>query len=115
MKTRGEVEALKADWLKDPCWDLGDDPEFKEYADELKAFEAEHRAIWHAAQEKREAEAYRNTPASEATLRDTFATAALNAMGFTLALFGQEADTLAKVAKTAYLAADAMMAARRTA
>jgi hypothetical protein len=113
MKTRDEVEALKANWLRDPCYNIEDIEGYEEYGVELAAFAVEHQAIWRAAREKVEREAYRNTPASEATLRDVFAMHALTGMGYTLALFGQEMDTLAKVAATAYRAADAMMEARR--
>lgn len=50
--TRDLVERAKADWLKDPCYDLvalADD--FPEYRDELAAFEAEHTARWKAQRE----------------------------------------------------------------
>ncbi len=108
MKTREEVEALKAQWLKDPSWDIENMDGFEEYAVELAAFAIEHQAIWRAAREKAEAEAYRNTPASEATLRDMFAAAVVPtlASGFV--------DRYAKtIATEAYEIADAMMAARR--
>jgi hypothetical protein len=113
MKTRVEVEALKANWLGDPCYDIETTPGFEEYAVELAGFSVEHRAIWEASRKKIEAENYRKTPASDATLRDAFATHALIGMGYTLAFFGMEPETIAKVARTAYLTADAMMEARK--
>ncbi len=108
MKTREEVEALKANWLMDPCYDIETTGGFEEYAVELAGFAEEHRAIWRAAREKAEEDAYRNTPASEATLRDMFAAAAVPelARGF--------CDRYAEViAKEAYEIADAMMEARK--
>lgn len=114
MKTREEVEYLKNEWLKDACWDIEDTDGFEEYAVELARFAEEHRAIWRAAREKVEAQAYRNTPASEATLRDMFAAQGLTAMGHVLAFYGTEAETLANMAATAYRAADAMMEARKS-
>lgn len=35
-KTAEEVEALKRNWLYDPCWDIEDTPGFEEYAPTLK-------------------------------------------------------------------------------
>lgn len=49
------------------------------------------------------------------TLRDYFAAKALNAMGYTLGIYGAEAVTMDAVAKSAYRAADAMLAAREPA
>ena len=40
-KTREDVEKLKADWLKDPIWDLYTTEGFEEFEDELKQFEKE--------------------------------------------------------------------------
>ncbi len=41
MKTRAEVETLKQQWLKDPCWDLDTTEGFEEYKEELAQFQAE--------------------------------------------------------------------------
>ncbi len=109
MRTREEVEALKTQWLKDATWDIETTGGFGEYAVELAAFAIEHQAIWRAAREKAEAEAYRNTPASEATLRDMFAVAALD--GLVRRYSGVSTDH--DLARFAYETADAMMAARR--
>lgn len=38
MKTREEVEALKRDWAKDPCWNIEETEGFEEYRDELFDF-----------------------------------------------------------------------------
>jgi hypothetical protein len=50
MKTRDEVEQLKRDWLRDPCYDLVNEcgpPEgFEGYAGELAAFQSETRDRW---------------------------------------------------------------------
>ena len=39
MKTREEVEALKREWLAEPCWDLEKTEGFEEYHDELLMFQ----------------------------------------------------------------------------
>lgn len=47
MKTREEVEALKRNWLHDPCYDLVPcDPEWKEYEQELAEFQAAQEERW---------------------------------------------------------------------
>lgn len=48
MKTREEVEALKAEWANDPCWDLEKTEGFEEYHDELFAFTIEQERLWEA-------------------------------------------------------------------
>ncbi len=108
MKTREEVEALKAQWLKDPCWDIEDTGGFEEYATELAGFRVKHEALVRAVREKVEREAYRNSPASEMTMRDVFAAGAL--LGLVRAFTDQYPQT---TSKQAYEIADAMMEARR--
>lgn len=54
-KHRAEVEALKASWLRDPCWDIEDTEGFEAFRDELKAFSDEHTAKRAAAAETRRA------------------------------------------------------------
>ncbi len=115
MKTREEVEALKTQWLHDPCFDLEDAEGFEEYVVELAGFAVEHRKLWKAAREKAKEEAYRDTPASAATLRDMFACYAL--MG-ELAQPAENGDgwistEAAGLATYCYRYADAMMAARK--
>jgi len=39
MKTREEVEKLKHNWLRDPCWDIYDTEGFEEYKEELTAYQ----------------------------------------------------------------------------
>lgn len=41
-----KLEALKASWLKDPCWDIEATEGFEEYAEELKAFRLAKEAEW---------------------------------------------------------------------
>ena len=41
LKTREEVESLKAEWLADPCWDIYESEGFEEYRVELKLFQEE--------------------------------------------------------------------------
>ena len=55
MKTRKEVEALKKDWLKDPCWDICDQEGFEEYREELEAYQAAMEAKWKAKYQEEEA------------------------------------------------------------
>ena len=114
MKTREEVEALKRNWLEDPCWDIEDTEGFEEYAVELRGYHVEWRSRWEAAREKEEAARYRNTPASEAMLRDVIAA---HAMEGDLASQSTDAewsrDTFPALAERAYRIADAMMAERK--
>lgn len=112
MRTREEVEALKANWLKDPCWDIEDTDGFKEYAVELAGFRVKHDALQRAVREKADAESYRNTPASEATLRDVFAWTALGGFIASVSIpSGVGPEQI--VAERCYTFADAMMAARK--
>ena len=47
MKTREEVEALKRNWLHDPCYDLvPTDEDWKEHEQELAEFQAETQERW---------------------------------------------------------------------
>lgn len=46
--TREQVEALKANWRGDPCWDIEDTEGFEAYRDELAAFSMEQHQIWSA-------------------------------------------------------------------
>lgn len=41
MKSREEVELLKAEWLEDPCWDIETTGGCEDYKDELLAFRME--------------------------------------------------------------------------
>lgn len=52
MKYREELEALKASWVKDPCWDIEDTPGFEEHQEELLAFRKETEAKWKAENDK---------------------------------------------------------------
>ncbi len=51
MKNRDELEALKANWLKDPCWDIESTEGFEDHQEELLAFRKETEAKWKAAHE----------------------------------------------------------------
>jgi len=46
MKTREEVEALKASWLSDPMWEVWNEPGFEEYQDELLAWAEMREYEW---------------------------------------------------------------------
>lgn len=58
MDHREQVEAIKASWLEDPCWDLeemdfenAEYAHLKPYADEFTAFARETKARWKAERE----------------------------------------------------------------
>ena len=46
MKTRAEVDVLKRDWEKDPCWDIETSEGFEEHQDELKIFRLNCEFQW---------------------------------------------------------------------
>jgi len=46
IKTREEVEELKAAWANDPIWDIEDTEGFEEHHDELLAFRKEWETEW---------------------------------------------------------------------
>lgn len=46
MKTREEVEQLKADWIADPCYDLEETEGFEEYREELFDFSEKRKIIF---------------------------------------------------------------------
>jgi hypothetical protein len=56
-KTSDEVEALKRNWVSDPCYDITDVEGFEEYKAELAAFAREQEARWAAQRAEREAQA----------------------------------------------------------
>jgi len=45
-KTRGEIEALKANWFNDAYWDIETTEGFEDHKDELLAYRQEMEAIW---------------------------------------------------------------------
>lgn len=59
MVTKDDVEKLKKDWLKDPCWDLWESgEEFKPFEAELRAFQESMVGTWRQqAQERQKEEA----------------------------------------------------------
>lgn len=52
-KTIEEIQALKDDWLKDPCWDIEDTEGFEEHKDELLAYHKQVDAEWEEKARKR--------------------------------------------------------------
>lgn len=46
MKTKEEVEKLKADWRYDPIWEIEDTEGFEEHREELIAYRKEMEALW---------------------------------------------------------------------
>ena len=44
IKTREEIEALKASWRHDPCWDIEDSEGFEDHKEELLAYRREVEA-----------------------------------------------------------------------
>ncbi len=55
MKTRRDIEVLKAGWLRDPCWDIETTPGYEAHACELHAFRLATEARRRAAEDAREA------------------------------------------------------------
>jgi polyhydroxyalkanoate synthesis regulator phasin len=53
MKTREEVEQLKAEWEQDPIWDIEHTPGFEEYFSELKQWHEKCAAEWERDNERR--------------------------------------------------------------
>lgn len=57
IRTPEEIEALKNNWLKDPCWDIEDSGGFEAHYDELKAWREEHdrkmEIKWRQAEDER--------------------------------------------------------------
>jgi hypothetical protein len=51
MKNREELEALKASWSKDPCWDIETTEGFEDHQAELMEFRKETEAKWEAARQ----------------------------------------------------------------
>ena len=54
MKTRRDIEQLKAGWLRDPLWDIEDTEGFEAHHDELVQFRETVQARWRAAVDERE-------------------------------------------------------------
>ncbi len=46
MKTVAEVEALKQNWLRDPCWDIEDTDGFEDYREDLINFRQSIERRW---------------------------------------------------------------------
>ena len=113
MKTREEVEALKANWLGDPCYDIEDAPGFEDYGVELAGFAVEHRKLWEEARKKCEARAYYDTLANETTLRDWFAVHAMEGIISNIKSRDSFIEHLKETGEDSYRLADAMMEARR--
>src|SRR5690242_5769687 len=51
MAERAEIEALKKNWMTDPCWDIETTQGFEEHVDELRAFRLEKETEWKNKQE----------------------------------------------------------------
>lgn len=45
-RTIKEIEALKANWVKDPCWDIEDTEGFELHREELRAFNQQKQKEW---------------------------------------------------------------------
>lgn len=51
-RSRDEIEALKENWKRDPCWDIETTEGFEAYADELLAYHKSEDAAWKDYQKK---------------------------------------------------------------
>jgi len=54
MKSREEVEALKQDWLSEPCYNLNGIEGFEAYNKELEDFQAHWEQIWEEKENERQ-------------------------------------------------------------
>ena len=54
-KTIEEIEALKENWIKDPCWDIETTEGFEDHVEELLNFRRQTEAEWDAKHAAREA------------------------------------------------------------
>ena len=54
QKTKEEIEALKENWMKDPCWDIETTESFEEYTEELLIWRKQIESEWEAARIERE-------------------------------------------------------------
>lgn len=54
IKTPEEIQALKDNWIKDPCWDIEDTKGFAEHVEELLNFRRQTELEWAAERTKRE-------------------------------------------------------------
>ena len=57
MKTKEELDKLKAQWCEDPCWDIEATEGFEQHEEELLRFRFKMEAHW---REEREAEENRD-------------------------------------------------------
>lgn len=77
-KTREEVEALKENWVKDPCWDIEDTEEFGDYREELLAFRKDKEVIWEqqreASRQKRHKKVLEETGVDDLILNQALST-----------------------------------------
>lgn len=46
MATKQAIDDLKANWMKDPCWDIEETEGFEEHKEELQAFRLEQEKEW---------------------------------------------------------------------
>jgi hypothetical protein len=53
VKTREEVEQLKAEWEQDPIWDIENTPGFQDYFSELRDYSEKRIKEWEADTERR--------------------------------------------------------------
>jgi len=46
MKTQEEIDELKRQWEKDPCWDIEDTEGFEDHARDLLAYREQKESEW---------------------------------------------------------------------
>lgn len=51
-KTQDQINALKANWEKDPCWDIENSDGFEDHEEELLAFRLQKEAEWQSEAEE---------------------------------------------------------------
>ena len=63
MRTREDVQLLKQQWLRDPCWDLTDTTGFEEHREELDHFQTQVKLDNQKAQVEKERSGNGSKPA----------------------------------------------------
>ena len=78
MKTQDEIQALKDNWVKDPCWDIEETDGFEDHHDELLAWrmdlEETHRLAENARAELRFEKIKKQTGVTDAEIAQSLYT-----------------------------------------
>lgn len=72
-RPEADIEKLKQNWKKDPCWDLCDTDGFEAHKEDLKAYQDEMEQVWEQEREhkKREQQSKQKTALYDMNLGDS--------------------------------------------